>query len=489
MRDAMLSSPIGRPQTPSRRWKSAKSVALLWVSFVQLLGFSVDRNRVMENCRAARWIAQAFCAFATVAAWGCSSIDSNDNGAGAEIGVGYLVYANDISATKAQAAQVAAALREINDAGGLLIEGTSRHFALYTEDHDGTPAGAVAALERFASRGVKFVIGPPWSSLVLGNSPDHSDGAIAAALRLRTLMISGAASASAITGLDDDQLMWRKIPSDSFQAGLGAKYVHDTAGLARAAIIHRNEAWGVGLADTFTTDFEAAGGTITARVGYDLQGDLQTRDYHKELDAVFAGKPDAVYLLNFGECFAILNQMVEGGYLANYADGAPLLFGTDGTFTEDILSNVSGVALGRMKGTSPYADSSSENFQSFVQSLAQAGLGAPKNQDANRYDAVYVLALAMQRANSTDPDKVKTELQAVSRNDPGDLTVNVGEWQKGRSAIESGKGVNYEGASGPIEFSDQGDPTVGYFVIWRPAIDGTGAYYFDLSEIAKFQSQ
>lgn len=141
-----------------------------------------------------------------------TSCGTEGDPAPSDVKIGFLVHGTEQTLTERQTAKVLLALRDINEAGGLELEGAHHELTLVVEDHSGDPAGAVAAMHRFSEKGVTAVIGPPWSSLTLGNEEDFSDGAVATAIELRILLISGSATAAAISDLRDDDLMWRTVP-------------------------------------------------------------------------------------------------------------------------------------------------------------------------------------------------------------------------------------------------------------------------------------
>jgi branched-chain amino acid transport system substrate-binding protein len=74
---------------------------------------------------------------------------------------------------------------------------------------------------------------------------------------------------------------------------------------------------------------------------------------------------------------------------------------------------------------------------------------------AQAYDAAYVVALAIQAAGSADRAAIRGALRTVA-NAPGEV-VGPGEWARARQLLGAGTKVNYEGASGPVEFNATGD--------------------------------
>ena len=417
----------------------------------------------------------------------CSS--SRDNSSGKQITVGMLIQQSDTGDSQKEIGAGLLAMRQVNSAGGIRIDDTNYELAVLAEDHQGTAAGTVAAMQRLAEQGVTATIGPPWSSLALGQLPDHSDGATLAARRFNMLMISASATASAITDLPDDDLQWRTIPSDAAQAEIGAKEIL-SRGLLRAAVLYRDDSWGQGLAQAFQTFYKAGGGTITAVVKYEPEGasipDLNVYDFNSELDSVFADKPDVVLLYNFNEVFQITNRIALGGYLDRYSTGHPLFFGSDANMSRDLTSNGAPEVIRYMEGTSPTSDQSNPYYQEFLDWLTRAQLDTADNTAAPRYDAINLLAAAMQKANSIEADDVKVQLQTVSRRGDGKQDVYAGQWAATRSALLAGKEVNYDGVSGGIEFSDKGDPTTGLYTIWKVVEAADGMFSLDLSKTVPY---
>jgi len=133
----------------------------------------------------------------------------------------------------------------------------------------------------------------------------------------------------------------------------------------------------------------------------------------------------------------------------------------------------------------PNPDKTSADYLKVVELAAAQGIGKD-NVDAARYDALVLLALGIQAAGKNDGSAVKALLGDISHADPGDVVIHPGEWSKAKDALLAGKKINYEGGSGPIEFSPQGDPTVGYIGLWK-VVKGAGGYTIDDSMTVHYQ--
>ncbi len=410
------------------------------------------------------------------------------------IEIGLLVEFDDRADSEEDISKANLVASEINRAGGLSIDGQDYELRIVAEDHKGSAEGGIEAIETLAKRGVSAVVGPPWSSIALGDEDDFSDGAALFGAPAGVLLVSGSATSPDITDLEDDDLMWRTVPSDSLQTEVAAQYLFDDRGMSRAALLVRNEAWGRGLADAFIDEFRKLGGTIVADERYDVAGlsasELKNYQFDEELNAIFEDQPDVILLASFDEVFQITNRIVQGAYLDSYGGSPPLFFGTDATFTDDLLVNGAPDVLRNMEGTSYAPDEEGRSYRHVVDAMNEAGLGDGDVFDAARYDATYCIALAMQSAQSTDAQLIKRHLRSVANADEEDKDkdeeIYAGEWAMARDALLDGRAIDYQGASGKIEFDAKGDPSAGFFVLWKVKETSSDEFEFDSSHTVHF---
>jgi branched-chain amino acid transport system substrate-binding protein len=381
------------------------------------------------------------------------------------------------------------AMKEINDAGGITIQGKSYSLTLVEKDSLGSGEGGIVAANQLVEEGVKFAIGPAWSAEMLGDpeaDPPLLGAAEAVAIPRELLLISHSATNTKITDLDDNDLVWRVCPPDQYQAALAAEYFH-SATRDTAAVLFRNDAWASGLAHHFRAEFEKRGGTVSDEnfVSYEVGGDFdgQTFDYSNLLHDVFRGNPKVIYIVNFHELAKISSDIAVGGHFDSYEE-RPLLLGTDGLQISFVLANGNPSVLDGMMGTHGGKDESDPNYKKLEKAARNVMDVDLESYDINTYDIVYLFAYAMQKANSLDVSEVKKHLRAVSRDDGGETVINVGEWAKGKAELLAGRDINYEGAGGSIEFTQKGDPGRALLAIWRLDRDASGALqYTDVDTI------
>lgn len=86
---------------------------------------------------------------------------------------------------------------------------------------------------------------------------------------------------------------------------------------------------------------------------------------------------------------------------------------------------------------------------------------------AQTYDAVYVIALAAAKANSTDPTGIRDALRDIA-NPPGQIVgPGVNGFQEAFGLVAADTGIDYQGAWGPMDFAEKGDVLQGTIDVWQ----------------------
>ena len=94
---------------------------------------------------------------------------------------------------------------------------------------------------------------------------------------------------------------------------------------------------------------------------------------------------------------------------------------------------------------------------------AQAN-GPRQSYDAQNFDAVILLALASLAAGSTDGADIAGALQDVSG--PPGTKYTFEQLSDAIAALKNGEDIDYEGASGPIDLDENGDPSAANYGTW-----------------------
>ncbi|MDD3396663.1 MAG: ABC transporter substrate-binding protein, partial [Acidaminococcaceae bacterium] len=205
---------------------------------------------------------------------------------------------------------------------------------------------------------------------------------------------------------------------DPFQGTVAANFATKDLHCKNAAILVDNSSdYSKGLADFFTNGFTKAGGKIVSTEAY-LQKDA---DFKATLTKIKAQNPDLLYVPGYyEEVGKIVKQAREMGLTC------PII-GADGWDSPKLTEIASAGALNNTYFTNHYSvDDPSPAGKAFIANYTKKFGQKPEALAVLGYDAVYVLADAIKRANSTDADKIVAALaetknyKAVS----GDTTIN-----------------------------------------------------------------
>jgi len=372
------------------------------------------------------------------------------------------------------------AVEEINASGGVLgkpLELVTTYST--TRNYDEIQP----ALKSLRKRGVSTV-------LVLGGSGLMMKAA-EFTVKKRMLLVGSAASSPLISWLDDNNLVWRTIPSDIHQGTLAAEQL-ETVKRRKGAIMHIDNAYGNELAHAFREAFERRGGNIVATVSFPDKPSYKGVDFTSRLENLYARKPDIIYLVSYTEDgVEILNQSKKGGFIGTVDKTTgkkylPQFLGCDGNYNGDFLLGTDLDMIEGMMGLAYIHPKEYAQYETFIEKfrtytspvtdsieLASSSLASLLDAEstysfaATSYDAIYLIALAMQKAGSIKPQQVAKHLQDVSTAGEGKELCTVNEFAKAREALAAGKSVNYDGASGLIEFNSRGDVSTGTYIVWR----------------------
>jgi len=275
------------------------------------------------------------------------------------------------------------------------------------------------------------------------------------------LLISPASTSDEITGLDDDGLVNRTSPPDSFQGPTLSKYLVEKAlNGAKGKTINigaRNDAYGTGLADTFSKAWEAAGGSIGKRVDYDIK----LPNYDSEAQQIVSGNPDGIVIVDFPETYNKVGPaLVRAGFDPNKT------FVTDGLISGDLAASAGADAVNGLRGTAPGVPDGDPSEVAFNKLYEAA---QPKNVDrqtfdAQNFDAVMLCYLAAVAAGSTDGQDMADQVRDVSA--PPGTKYTFQQLPEAIKALQNGDDIDYQGASGPIDMNDAGDATGGVYDLY-----------------------
>ncbi len=355
--------------------------------------------------------------------------------AAADINVGAPFALSGPVGEQAQAMRQGAELAalQVNQQGGLLGEIYRLTFADTGCDAD----RGVEAVRQLVQSGVVALVGPVCSGVTMRVARSVT---IPAGLTV----LSVASASSLITGLNDQDTVFRTAPSDAQKGSALAKQAFGM-GMRTLAVSHASDAYNTGVAQVFVEAFMALGGRVTVKQVHEPK----QPDYQREVRAVAAGAADVALFAYSG----------SGGvpYLKDLLalPGVKRVMGTDGLMSKDLASALSAEQLTRLTFVLAASDTEREGYRRWLTMATAAKLKADGPYVAHAYDAAFMMALAIEAAGVVDKSKIPAALRSISG--PKGTVIYPGEFAKAKSLIKQGERINYDGASGPVDFDASGD--------------------------------
>ncbi len=273
------------------------------------------------------------------------------------------------------------------------------------------------------------------------------------------VLISPTSTAPEITDLEDDGYVYRILSSDNLQGSALVDAVADAFGAdATINVGARNDAFGTALKQLFEDGWEEGGGTVGASVTWNPE----SANLDTEAQQLAAGTPDGWVIIDFPETFAKMGPALvrAGGW-----DPAKT-FMTEAMRNADALKEVGAQATDGLRGTAPTSEDAPARDAFDELFTAEAKEGTPLTGfEGASFDGVMLAFLAALKAGSAEGADVKEELAAVS-GPPGEK-YTFEELDQAVQDILDGKDIDYEGAWGPVDFDENGDPGSAIYEVWQ----------------------
>lgn len=339
----------------------------------------------------------------------------------------------------AQVAGVEAAVREINEAGGL----SGVPVELYHRNAGTAATDTVeAAYADLVAKGVDVVIGPSSSALV----EQLVEPVIAAGVPL----ISPAATASALTALDDSGLIYRTIASYSDQGPVLATAMAD-AGATKIAYLYFNDDNATALLDSLTAAAEERGMSVEFSGSFTVA----TSSFASLISKVTKAKPDAVVIASPPEAHVQTAALITALSEAKLGGSALWLTSLNLTdYSQELPAGVLDTVNGVMEGAQADA--------AFAARLRQADPGVGGLRYAlEAYDATILATLAAYRAGDDGGPAIARLLPTVSTK--GIPCTSYGACL---DVLSTEPDIDYNGISGPVDLTAEGDVAEGSWSIY-----------------------
>ena len=292
------------------------------------------------------------------------------------------------------------AVAQINEAGGgVLIE-------LVALDNTNSLVQSIQLTNALVGEHqVHAIIGPESSThaIIVGE----------VAQRVGIPMITTAASNPDVTA--SGRYVFMTAFPDSFQGQLMAKFAIEELAAETAAILTNNsDVYSEGLSETFADNFTLLGGEVVKQQFYDDK----TRTFAIQLLAIDVAKPDVVFIPGHDEVAQIVKDGralgIEATFLGGDGWGSAGLIAAGGKALE-------GAFFSDHFHATPSTGMSEDTLQ-FIADFVAMYCVSPISSSAFGYDAVYLVAQAIERAGSLDGAAIKDAL-AVTKNYSGATSI------------------------------------------------------------------
>lgn len=350
----------------------------------------------------------------------------------------------------AQVAGVEAAIREINEAGGVLGVPVE---VFHRDTSDASSSKAETSLADLVTKEVDVVIGPSSSTIAERITPLIVDAGIA--------MISPAATFPSLTGLDDDGYVFRTIPTYAHQGTLLGEVVSED-GPVDAAIVYLDDELGTSLHDAFAASIEAEGSALVAAEDFAAKQE----SFGSIIDSLEAAEPDVVVLATPGSAATETKALITALTAAKLG-GSRLWLTSQNTadYSQALKSGMLKGAHGIIEGATPGKE--------FIATLKKSDPALKSYRYAmESYDATILAALAAIVGENDRGESVARTLQDVSSG--GIKCLSLGECL---DVLKTQSDIDYDGVSGPVNFTADGDIRPAYYALYT--YNSENKYAFD----------
>lgn len=399
---------------------------------------------------------RAFAVACVASVCGCSPSDD----ATATVKIGMVMDLSDefVEFTEPLVRAAELAVREINSAGGLP---GGQQLELVSRSDKGIPDEAVTQ--------VKALIDEERVVALTGfDASWRAADVVPVALERQVPMVSCCATSDEFTTAhpERDRYFFRTAPPDVLQAPVMAQAA-SSAGCQRLAIVHRDDPYGNPFADLLAPAFTELGGEVAISRPYDPDA----ASYVEDVQMVEASAPDCIAMIALAPDFL----QFRNDWNSTAATDVEWL-ASDGVAGASFDPEDAGVLDGLLV-TVPDPAPDNERYRAFRDLYRLETGGDPGSFTAFQYDATAALALAIASAGDMERADIRDALYDVSRPDPGDVSITPGALAEGLAAIELDRPIDYQGASGPVDFDDCGNVFTNYMLF---QFDGQGGEFAPL---------
>ncbi|HEY5726148.1 MAG TPA: ABC transporter substrate-binding protein [Methylomirabilota bacterium] len=317
---------------------------------------------------------------------------------------------------------------EVNGSGGVL----GRKIELVSEDDQTNPEAAVRAARKLVDVDKVAAIMGTWASAVTT--------AVAPLCWESKTFLTTVSGSDTITQLPHLGYLVRTQPNTQLQIGKLGEFILSLKS-KRVFVLAAQTPFAAPSQKRLSEILPKGGSELVGGVIYDK--DKTT--FRSEIDQALRAKPDMIYLNGYTpDTTVVLKELFKAGYTGakiaqGYAVNQKLLDSvpaevTDGTYTAT---------------PSPAVDSA--GYKRLAKFLGAADLD-PYSCQCHDHASLVILAIAKAKGEATGT-AIKDNVRKISQGSG----VKVDSAVEGLKLLAQGKEINYEGASGPCDFTETGD--------------------------------
>jgi len=303
------------------------------------------------------------------------------------------------------------AAKEINAGGGVM----GRSIELVYEDEEANPAVAVQKAEKLFQVGkVDFLTGTvnSGSTLAVGQVAERNNRLIATTVSF----------ADSITGDKCSPNVFRVNARAGMQSAALADWMATTKPNANVFYLGPDYEMGRSTVAAFKSAAEGKG----AKTVGEVFAPLDNKDYSPFFGQMRSARPTVVYTSVAGnDTVRLFTQMAEFGLNRNVQ-----VVGASGTVTSQNLQAIGKAAEGFVTGVGFSPNIDSPENKKFVASFEAANKAQPDLYGADSYGVLFFYKAAVEKANSTETDKVRAAMRGLQWATPqGVKTMRSGDHQ------------------------------------------------------------
>ncbi len=303
------------------------------------------------------------------------------------------------------------AVREINAAGGIM----GRKVELTYEDEEANPSVAVQKAEKlFQVNKVDFLTGTvsSGSTLAVGQLAERSGKLIATTVSF----------ADSITGDRCSPNVFRVNARAGQQSAALASWLAKEKPKARVFYLGPDYEMGRSTVAAFKSNVNRVGGDSTGEVF----APLDSKDYTQYFGQIRAARPQVLYTSVAGnDTVRLFTQLQEFGLLGNIT-----VLGASGTITSQNIGAIGKAAEGFVTGVGYSPEIDLPANKKFVAAFRAANKADPDLYGTDSYGLIYAYKAAVEKAKTTDTDKVRDALRGLKWETPqGVKEIRAGDHQ------------------------------------------------------------